>query len=329
MEQRLSEISSGFIQAKILLAGAELRVFDPLAGEGATAEVVAGKVGGTARGIEILLDALTAMEILDKSEGVYRLRPEYEPYLLESSPVHFPAGLRHRNRMFRVWAYLEERIRGEDRPEFHRKVTRDREANENFIRAMYAYSRDNVGAIVDRIELAGVRRLGDLGGGPGHYLEELARRLPDAEPYLVDLPLTVDVARRVLERSPLHKRIRFVEWDFYDDAPPAELPRLDLVFISQVLHAESPERNVEFLRRLAPKVEPGGRVVIHENAADPDRTSPVWSALFAVNMLAMTEGGRTYTEREMMDWGRKAGFEPAGGERVSERSYLVCLRKPE
>jgi hypothetical protein len=44
-------------------------------------------------------------------------------------------------------------------------------------------------------------------------------------------------------------------------------------------------------------------------------------------MLAMTEGGRTYTEREMLDWGRQAGFEPEGGERVSARSYLVRLRR--
>ena len=101
MEERLSEISSGFIQAKILMTGAELRVFDPVAGDGATAGAVAEKVGGTVRGVEILLDALTAMKILEKSGDVYHLRSEYEPFLLENSPTHFPAGLRHRNRMFR------------------------------------------------------------------------------------------------------------------------------------------------------------------------------------------------------------------------------------
>jgi SAM-dependent methyltransferase len=329
MEQRLSEISSGFIQAKILMTGAELRVFDPVSGDGATAGEVAEKVGGTVRGIEILLDALTAMEILDKRDGVYRLRPEYEPYLREDSPVHFPAGLRHRNRMFRVWSFLEERIRGEERPEFRRSVVEDPEANENFIRAMYAYSRDNVSAVVDRIDLAGVRRVADLGGGPGHYLEEFARRLPEAEGYLVDLPLTLNVARKVLAESPARDRIRFVEWDFYADPPPPDMPEQDLVFVSQVLHAASPDSNVEFLRRLRPRVAPGGRVVIHENAVNPDRISPVWAALFAVNMLAMTDGGRTYTEDEMLEWGREAGFEAEAGERIHERSYLVRMRKPE
>ncbi len=132
----------------------------------------------------------------------------------------------------------------------------------------------------------------------------------------------------MLADSPVFPRIRFVEWDFYNAEPPAGLPRFDLVYVSSVLHAESPERNRALLARVFPLVAPGGRVVVQEHVAEPGRTVPTEAALFAVNMLASTPAGRTYTEEEIVSWGEAAGFVRETGERLSGRSYLVRMRRP-
>jgi hypothetical protein len=95
-----------------------------------------------------------------------------------------------------------------------------------------------------------------------------------------------------------------------------------------VVHAESEERNRALLHTLRSLIAPGGRLVIHENVVEPDRTQPKEAALFAVNMLAMTDGGRTYTEAEIAGWGTDAGFTFAGGERLNARSYLIHLHRP-
>ena len=116
-------------------------------------------------------------------------------------------------------------------------------------------------------------------------------------------------------------------WNFYDDPPPPDLPAFDLVFVSQVLHAESPESNRDLFERIGTLLGPGGRVVVHEFFVDPDRTTPAEAALFAVNMLAMTPGGRTYTLDEVGAWARDAGLTPAGHERISERSGLAFFRR--
>jgi hypothetical protein len=121
--------------------------------------------------------------------------------------------------------------------------------------------------------------------------------------------------------------LRLVPWDFYREAAPKDLPRMDLVFVSQVVHGESPERNLALMRRLHKLTAPGGRVVVHEKLVEPDRTRPFEAALFAVNMLAMTDGGRTYTEDEILEWARQAGFEPEPGERIDDRSALVRFRR--
>ncbi len=327
---RLDQIGIGFMEAKILFAAAELRVFDRIEERGSTADEIARPGGESPRAMRILLDALAAMEILSKDAGRYRVRPEYARRLREDSPVHYPAMLRHRNRMFRGWAFLEERMRDLPVPALgsDRATLIDPQTNENFIRAMYAFSHETVPLVVDRLELAGVRTVADVGGGPGHYLAEIARRSPGVEPHLIDLPLTLEVARKILSSSPVRERIRFDVWDFYLDPPPQGLPQFDLIFLSQVVHSESAESNGRLFTRLFPLVASGGRLVVHDRVVEDDRSRPYDAALFAVNMLALTPGGEVYTESEIQDWGRSAGFTSDPGERINERSYIVRFRKP-
>jgi SAM-dependent methyltransferase len=327
--ERLDAIASGFMEAKVLLAAARLGLFDAVHAPGATAAEAARAVAGSERGIAILLDALAAMGIVAKARDRYQVRPEYQPHLVANAADHYPAMLRHRDRLYRGWARLEERITGnKGAADEERSILSDGPTNRDFIEAMFAVGASRAPAVIDRIDLAGVRTAADLGGGPGHYLVEIGRRLPSAELYLLDLPLTLETARDLLRRQPGGERVRTIAWDFYDAQPPAELPPFDLVFLSQVVHAESEDRNRALLRTLRPLIAPGGRLVIHENVVEPDRMQPKEAALFAVNMLAMTDGGRTYTEAEIAAWGAEAGFTFAGGERLNARSYLVHLTRP-
>ncbi len=326
---RLEQLGTAFMEAKVLLAAAELRLFDRLQAPGATAAETAAALGAATRPVEMLLDALAAMGLVAKESGRYRNLPQYESRLLESSPSHYVALLRHRNRLFRRWAFLEETIRGRPLPFLDdlRDGLTDEAANENFIRAMYAVSHRRAGALVDRIPLDGARTIADVGGGPGHYLAEFGRRAPAAELLLIDLPLTLDVARRILAGSEVAGRVRFVAWDFYEEPGPADLPPLDLVFLSQVVHAEDDGKNRALFAKLARLTAPEGRLVVHERTVEADRSRPYEAALFAINMLAMTAGGTTYTAAEIEDWGRAAGFVPERRERVSPLSELITLRR--
>jgi SAM-dependent methyltransferase len=323
---RLRQIAVGFQQAKILLAAAELGVFDHLVG-GASAPAVARALGADGRATEILLDALVAIDIVAKRDGTYRTRPDLEPLLVEDAPTHFVASLRHQNRLFRQWAFLEERVLGQPVPSGLVGAPTDAD-HENFIRAMYAITHRQADTVVARIGLDAVRSIADLGGGPGHYLAALMRRAPHADAYLVDLAPTLAVASRVQAANPDWPRVHLVEWDFYAGDPPPALPALDLAFVSQVVHSESPEANRAFFRRLFPVISPGGRLVVHERVVEPDRTAPLEAATFAVNMLVMTAGGRSYTAQEIAEWGTAVGFVHERDVRISDRSHLTVLRKP-
>ncbi len=108
-----------------------------------------------------------------------------------------------------------------------------------------------------------------------------------------------------------------------------ELRLFDLLFLSQVAHAESAERNRDLFSRLAPMLTPGGRLVVHETTVEPDRTGPVEATLFAVNMVAMTDGGRVYTAGEIAAWGEAAGLVCDGWDHLGPRSCIITLRRPE
>lgn len=326
---RLQRASSGFIEAKLLLTGAALRLFDHLRGPGARVADLAARLGADARGTAIVLDALTALGYVRKDGETYTNAPEFEPFLVEDGPTHFVAGLRHRNRLFRHWAFLEERLTGQPLPPgfVDRATLTDAQDNENFIRAMYAYSHQNVGPVVGALRLEGVTSVADLGGGPGHYLAEFGRRLPEARLFLVDLPLTLDVARKIQADSPDRQRMRFVEWDFYNDPAPAGFGAVDLLFVSQVIHSEPPEANQALFARLFEHVHRGGRLVINERVVDAARTAPREAALFAVNMYAMTAGGRSYTEAEITGWAAAAGFRNTASVQVSETSHVLEFTK--
>lgn len=327
---RLREIANGFQHAKILLAGAQLRVFDQLRGSGRTAQAVASLLQLDLRGTEILLDALAGIGLVRKQGDVYVNVQELEPLLVEDGATHGAASLRHSNRLLRHWAFLEERLLGLPRPALLDPPgggMREDE-HEDFIRAMYAVSHRSAPLVVDRIPLENVRRLADLGGGPGHYLAEFLRRSPTLEGYLVDFPATLDIARRVQSGNPDWHRAHLVAWNIYEDDPPRALPLLDVAFLSQVVHSASPDENRALFRRLFPCVSPGGRLIVHERVVDPDRTTPAEAAVFAVNMFAMTERGRTYTEAEIVGWAQDAGFERLDSVRLSVRSHVVTVRRP-
>ena len=325
---RLRSLSRGFQEARILLTGVEVGLFERLARGPATAVEVARDRDLTLRGTEIVLDALVAMGLVTKNDGVYANTPDADRLLIDGGAESQAHILRHVGHTFRAWAQLDDVVRhGLRREEQDKATLADPVANRHFILGMAEVSRERVGPIVDLLPLEGARRLVDLGGGPGHYACAAVQRFPELAAAVVDLPLTISVARDHLAAQGLADRIETVVCDFYR-ADPLDLGGpADVVLISQVLHAEGPDENQALLSRLAPHVRPGGWVVVSENAAGPDRTAPLPAALFAVNMLAGTARGRTYTTDEMAGWLRRAGFEPEAPIAAAERTTVLRARK--
>jgi hypothetical protein len=70
-----------------------------------------------------------------------------------------------------------------------------------------------------------------------------------------------------------------------------------------------------------------GRLLIAEIIPDDERREALFPLLFAVNMLAMTTDGDTYTMSEYRQWLRDAGFKEIMTVEAPSPSPLILARK--
>jgi 2-polyprenyl-3-methyl-5-hydroxy-6-metoxy-1,4-benzoquinol methylase len=170
------------------------------------------------------------------------------------------------------------------------------------------------------LDLKGVRTVLDLGGGPGTYAAALARKGLDVTLY--DRPETMRMARDAAKKAGV--KLRFRKGDFITD-PLGK--GYDLVFISQIFHAYPEDENIELLKKCADSLNPGGGVAVQETPVSEDLTQPATSALFSVNMLVNTVGGRCYSPAEIKGWLRRTGFKDVAQKPLGDTVLILARKK--
>jgi len=309
LAQEFARLSGGFRASRVLLTANNLQVFHRI-GKGENAAELAKGLRTDPRATEILLDAVTALGLLRKSRGIYRLTTVAKQFLLPESPWYQGDMLRHLDTLWQTWSGLDEVVKT-GMP--NRSGGRNHDV---FIRAMHNNAVLRATNVLKALDLRGVKRALDLGGGPGTYGIELAKR--GIEVTLFDLPNTVEIAHEMIQKAGV-KKIAFRGGDFhFDDIGKG----YDLVLLSQVLHSHSPLESLALLGKVFDALAPKGTIAIHEFALAEDRASPVLGALFSVNMLVNTAEGRSYTAREMKSWLSKTGF---GRIKVTDLDGTVML----
>lgn len=312
--QELKKIWSAYQSTRVLITANNYRVFDHLR-KHKTAAALAREIGTDVRATGILLDALVSMGLLTKTKERYRNSSSATRFLVSGSPYYQGDIIRHGEMLWERWSDLDM-VMKTGKPS---QKARDHDA---FIFGMHNLSSLKAGEIIASVGLDGVKRALDLGGGPGTYSLEMAKRGTDVT--LFDLPETLEVAEKVLASSPkAAKNVTLVKGDFHVD----DIGRgYDLIFISQIVHSFSEKDNISLLRKCRRALTDKGRVVIQEFPINEKKTDPARSALFAVNMLVNCEGGRTWSPGDMKKWFLKAGFRGVKRKPVPEGVLVSAVK---
>lgn len=302
---RLIDLILGYRQAKVLMVAAQLGLFDSLE-RPRRAPAVARRLKTEPRATEILLDALAAMGLLRKELGRYRHSPLSRRYLVSGRPGYFGDNLRFQEAIWEAWSDLSRVLKGgEARP--LEAWLGDRGFTRDYIRGMENIAKRPAAEIAEAVEAGRARRLLDVGAGPGTYSLAFLGKNPLLGADLLDLPGTLEITREALSRRPaLARRARLLPADYRKAGFGRE--SYDLILMSHITHDEGPQTNRELLRKSREALRPGGQVVIHDFTVSPDRTAPLFGALFSVHMLVYTRGGRAYTSGEYKAWLAEAGF---------------------
>jgi 2-polyprenyl-3-methyl-5-hydroxy-6-metoxy-1,4-benzoquinol methylase len=306
----LRRMWGGFQASRVIMTANELGFFEKLT-KPRTAAECARLLKCDRRGTEILLDALTGIGLVKKTRNRYRNMPVCDKYLVKGKPMYQGDILRHTAHIYERWSKLGQVVRtGKPTP-------RSEGGFEDFIMGMHNLSISRSPELLKAIGLMGVKTVLDLGGGPGTHAINMAKKGIAAT--IFDMPETLTIARKVARKEGA-KGIRYIAGNFhYDDIGGG----YDLILMSQILHSNSPEENAALIAKCAGALNPGGSIAVHDFPLDETRTKPPFSALFGVNMLVATPGGRTYTPSEIKGWLRAAGMKGIKQTMLSETMLIT------
>ena len=307
----LRKLWGGFWASRALLTANNYRIFDYLI-KPQSANAIAKKLKTNLRATNILLDAITGIGLLKKNKDRYSNAPISAKFLVRGSAYYQGDILRHADSLWQNWSELDEIIKTG-------KPIRKAHDHEAFIMGMHNIASLKVKSVIKAIGVGGVKTALDLGGGPGTYSIEMAKKGVDVT--LLDRSETVKIARRVVKKEGI-ENIDFIEGDFLHD----DIGRgYDLIFISQILHALSEKDNLHLLKKCKRALNKRGRIVIQEFHLMKDRAHPPQGSLFSVNMLVNTEGGRSYSPDEMKNWLSKIGFKKAEEKLMGETVIIQAF----
>jgi len=304
---RLLEMASAYWQSCALQAGVKLDVFSLIGQESLSGREVAARLGGDERGVDGLLNALTALGLLVKSEGRFANTPLSAACLVKDSPDYLGYIIMHQFHLVDSWHKLDRAV-VTGRPVRSRQVIRGREERESFLMGMFNMAMALAPRAVREIDLGGRESLLDLGGGPGTWAIHFCLANPGLRATVFDLKTTRPFAEKTIARFGVTGRVEFREGDYIEGDLPAGF---DAVWLSQILHGESPEDCQRIVAKAAAALRPGGLIMIHEFILDNDLAGPLFPALFSLNMLAGTEAGRSYSEQQIIDLLARAGVKDA------------------
>ncbi len=297
------ELSGQYWHTCTLHAGVKLEIFTHVDEDRVSARELSEKMGVDERGLTALLNALSAMGLLVKSDDTYANTPESGELLVKHSPRYIGYMIMHHHHLVEPWSRLDEVIKtGEPGSE---KVIHDDESRESFLMGMFNNAMAIAPMVSQEIDLRGKKAFLDLGGGPGTYAIHFCKANPNLKATVADLSTTRPFAEKTIARFNLSDRIRFMPCDYLTDDIEGTY---DAAWLSHILHGEGPDESEMIVEKAVSALAEGGSLFIHEFILNDASDGPLFPTLFYLNMLINTEKGRAYTDGELREIMKKAGL---------------------
>jgi ubiquinone/menaquinone biosynthesis C-methylase UbiE len=319
----LAELLSGYQKSIVLMVANRLDLFTALGEDKAAAKDLAERLSTNPDATARLADALVALGLLMKSEGKYRNAPIGREFLIRGAPKYQGDIIRHHENCHENWSRLADVVQ-KGRPIEESGKPRTPSDTDAFIRGMANIAHGSGKELAESLDLRGVKRVLDVGGGPGVYAIEMLRLLPEAQGVVLDLKEPLRIAAEFVENAGMKERIELREGDLTEvDFGEG----FDLVLISNIIHSFTPDENESLFARVARCLSPTGRLVVKDFLMNEDRSGPVFPALFAINMLVGRSCGTAYTNSDIHDWLKEAGLAPVQRFTIARHSHVIVAAK--
>lgn len=252
------------------------------------------------RALYIVLESLSAIGFVNKKGNKYIIAEKARSLFIESGEDYVGGFLPHFMDIMKAWLSLPEIIKGE-------KPKRESEKRNiaAFMNAMASKDDKVVEEVVKHClkRKKDAKNVLDLGGGPGKYAKVFVNK--GLNVVLYDLPDAIDYVSTHFGLKDV-RNLTLKKGDFTEDGFVKEFTgeSFDIIFLGNIFHIYSEEENQNLIKRVRNLLKDDGMIAIEDFVRGRSPTAE----MFAVNMLANTEGGNTYTETQYRAWLEVASF---------------------
>jgi ubiquinone/menaquinone biosynthesis C-methylase UbiE len=320
---QLMQMGMSYMASRVLAAAAQVDIFSHLAAGHRTATDLARVVGPPERGLRMLLDALSGLQLLTKDAGEYQLTPSAARYLVRASPDYLGAILED-DSLWEAWGKLAETVRT-GKP--LRRVEDQAEAEHFFpklIRSLHVLNREPARRAAQVLG-AGTSRHGlrvlDVACGSGIWGIAVAEADQAAVVTMHDFPGVLDHTRDYVRRHDLADRCTYLPGNLKTVDFGAD--QYDVALLGNIVHSEGESAARDLFRRLHRALRAQGQLAVIDTIPNDQRNGPPFPLLFALNMLLHTEAGDTYTLAEYTAWLTDVGFARVKTADIGSPSPLV------
>jgi hypothetical protein len=208
------------IRSKLLLTGIELKVFNYLSNP-VNAIEVAQSIDAHPRNLSLFLDALAAIDLVQKNSGLYQNAPIAEAFLVEEHQTYLGQMLAFMASADSPLDNLTKLVKEGPPPKPEKPPFSEEMLSQG---AVMIANIERAGdaqlavKIVSKLpEFSSSQKMLDLGGGPGLIGMAVVATHPDMKGVIFDLPPVVKVAENFIREYQMEDRVSALGGDFNRD----------------------------------------------------------------------------------------------------------------
>lgn len=297
-------------RTEALKAGIELEAFTAIGEGNTTAAQIAKRCGTSEKGMRILCDFLTIMEMLTKQGNQYALTLDSATFLDKRSPAYLGGAVEFlcSPKLTEGSKHIADAVRkGGTVMENEGTIGPENPVWVNFARGMAPMMALPAQLMAKLVDPAPDRKLKvlDIAAGHGLYGIAFATKNPQAEITALDWKAVLEVAKENAQKAGVADRYQTIEGSAFDVEFGSGY---DLVLLTNFLHHFDPPTCETLLRKVHNALADGGRAATLEFIPNDDRVTPPDAAGFSMMMLTSTPSGDAYTFAELERMFANAGF---------------------
>jgi O-methyltransferase domain/Dimerisation domain len=321
------QVGLGFWASKTLLSAVEMGLFTELAQHPGNLDTLEARLGLHRRSARDFLDALVALQFLQRKQGIYSNTPSADLFLDKRKPSYIGGILEMaNNRLYSAWGQLTTALRtGSPQNEskdgadpFLELYARPAQLKE-FLSAMTGVSHGGNMAIARKFPWKQYRTAVDVGTAQGDLITQVALANPHIEGAGFDLPPVGPLFEEYVALNGLSRRVKFLPGSFFDQP----LPKADVVMMGHILHDWDMDTKRMLIKKAWEALPEGGAYIVYESLIDDDRSTNAMGLMMSLNMLIETPGGFDFTGADCAGWMKDAGFRETRVEHVVGPTGMV------